>query len=79
MQQRQVAPERGHDPDARVLVAEAGVNVHAADEGAAHGLLVHGRESAGSARRAWAPAPATRQRGGWRRPTPGRRVPPPPR
>ena len=45
MEQRQVAPERGHDPDARVFVAEARMDVHAADQGAAHGLLVGGREA----------------------------------
>ena len=44
MKKRQVAPERGHDPDARVFVAEARMDVHAADESAAHGLLIRRRE-----------------------------------
>ena len=40
MEQRQVAPDCRHDPDARVRIAEAGVDVHATDDGAAHGLLI---------------------------------------
>jgi len=45
MEKRQVAPECGHDADARVVVAEARVNVHAADEGATHALLIRGGEA----------------------------------
>ena len=45
MQQRQVLPDSGHHADARIRIAEAGVDVHAADEGAAHGLLISGCEA----------------------------------
>ena len=44
MEQRQVAPDRGHDAYARVRIAETGVDVHATDDGTAHGLLIRGRE-----------------------------------
>ena len=45
MQQRQVAPQRGHHPDARVRVAEPGMNVHAADDEAPHAFLERRREA----------------------------------
>ncbi len=45
MQHRQVAPERGHHPDARIRVAEAGVDVHAADEESVHVVLEGHRET----------------------------------
>ena len=44
MQQRQVAPQRGHHANARVGIGEAGVDVHAADDEAPYGLLKrHGK------------------------------------
>ena len=42
--QRQVAPDRGHHPDALVVVAEAGVDVHAADHEPPQALLERDRE-----------------------------------
>ena len=39
VQQRQVAPQRGHDPDARVGIGESGVDMHAADDQAPHAFL----------------------------------------
>ena len=43
MQRRQVAAQRGHHPQARVGIAETGVNVHPADQEPAHHFLVgHG-------------------------------------
>ena len=39
MQQRQVAPDGGHHPDAGIGIAEAGVDVHAPDDQPAHALL----------------------------------------
>ena len=39
VQQRQVAPDGGHHPDAGIGIAEAGVDVHAADDQPPHALL----------------------------------------
>ena len=44
MKQRQIAPDRRQDAYARIPIAEAGMDVYATDDGAAHGLLVRGRE-----------------------------------
>jgi len=40
MEQGQVPAKCGHDADAFILVAEAGVDVHAPDEQPPHGFLV---------------------------------------
>ena len=43
MQQRQVTPERRHDANARVIVSESDMDMHAANDQPAHCLLVgHG-------------------------------------
>ena len=44
-QQRKISPRRGHDPDARIRVAETGMNVHTADEEPPHALLQRDRRT----------------------------------
>ena len=44
MEQGQIAPERGHDPNARVRVSETGVDVHSTDDESSHRFLERGHE-----------------------------------
>ena len=78
VQQRQVAPERGHDADARIPVGEARVNVHTADDEAPHAFLERGREPHVALRRGDRLRPPRREgmNGGGhrRRPVPFRRL-----